>query len=162
MGGSFDFYQVLGLDRKRNGGTISEDELRQAYKRALLLNHPDKQNDGPLDARTGIVTVDNITEAYKVLGDASSRAEYDKELKALGIEDVSNASTHRTGMETVDLGDLEFLEKEDVWTRPCRCGSTPAFVVTEPELEKNVEYGELIIGCKGCSLWLKVLFSVED
>lgn len=36
------------------------------------------------------------------------------------------------------------------------------YVVTEDELEKNLEDRELIVGCRGCSLWLRVLFSVEE
>lgn len=88
--------------------------------------------------------------------------------------DVDIATRH-TGMEIVDLEELDFegggLENENendatatenIWKRACRCGSIPAFVVTEAELEKAADEGELVTGCKGCSLWLKVMFTVDD
>jgi diphthamide biosynthesis protein 4 len=68
----------------------------------------------------------------------------------------------RTGLDTVDLDDLIFDEGKELWTRGCRCGDDAGFVVTEAELELNAEDGELIIGCRGCSLWLRVLFGVEE
>lgn len=70
--------------------------------------------------------------------------------------------TLHAGIETVDFEDLVFNADHGKWTRSCRCGSDPAYVVSESELEKNIEYGKLIAGCKGCSHWLKVLFTVED
>lgn len=164
MASTADFYQVLDLPEKRNGRDISALELKQAYKRALLAHHPDKQPSSLALPGATRATVDVITQAYKTLADPVLRAEYDRDqrLKADDHDDSSERrNTRHTGMETVDLEELDFDESSEMWTRPCRCGSIPAFVVTEAELEKNVEYGELIVGCKGCSLWLKVLFSVE-
>lgn len=164
MASTVDFYQVLGLDEKRNGREINAAELKQAYKRALLVHHPDKQPSSLATSGATKATIDVITQAFKTLADPELRAEYDRDQR-LRVEDGDELSakrnTRHTGMETVDLEDLDFVEPSEMWTRPCRCGSEPAFVVTEAELEKNVEYGELIVGCKGCSLWLKVLFSVE-
>ncbi|KAI5358442.1 putative diphthamide biosynthesis protein 3/4 [Septoria linicola] len=155
-------YQLLGLSEKRNGQAISSDELRQAYKRALLAHHPDKKGTSMPVTSTAVATVDEIAEAYRVLGDAISRAQYDQVLRKTDDSCSDGSHTRHTGMETVDLEELSEDEDSAVWRRPCRCGSEPAFVVTEAELEKNVEYGELITGCKGCSLWLKVMFTVDD
>lgn len=152
------YYQILGLEN-RLGDAISAADLRQAYRQALLLHHPDKQTTR--SDNKDVPSVDTITLAYKTLLDPKLRQEYDRELKSSG-DAPNKINTRHTGMETIDLEELEMNEDADVWTRPCRCGSRPAFVVTEAELDKNVEYGELITGCKGCSLWLKVLFSVED
>lgn len=159
-----DFYLVLDLPEKRNGREITAAELKQAYKRALLAYHPDKQASSGVLPSEMTATVDTITQAFKTLADPVLRAEYDRDQRLhvdCNDEPSVQRNTRHTGMETVDLEDLEFAESAEVWTRPCRCGSEPAFVVTENELEKNIEYGELIVGCKGCSLWLKVLFSVE-
>ncbi|CZT18172.1 related to Caj1p [Ramularia collo-cygni] len=160
-----DFYQVLDLGDKRNGREITAAELKQAYKRALLIHHPDKQPSSLASPGALEATVDVITQAFKTLADPILRAEYDRDQR-LRAEDADEPSvkreTRHTGMETVDLEDLDFEESSEAWTKPCRCGSEPAYMVTETELEKNVEYGELIIGCKGCSLWLKVLFSADD
>ncbi|KAM3414704.1 hypothetical protein BST61_g9862 [Cercospora zeina] len=160
---TLDHYQLLGLSEKRNGSSISTEELRQAYKRALLSYHPDKHTPGTLhSSERTTVTVDEIAQAYKVLGDPALRAQYDQELAKAGLGDAPGISTRHTGMEVVDLEELDADDDGAVWRRPCRCGSEPAFIVTEAELEKNVEFGELITGCKGCSLWLKVMFTVED
>lgn len=163
MGSKLDYYQILGLVDKQQARHISTDELRQAYKRALLAQHPDKKAFLSPASEAAGVTIDEIGEAYRVLGDAKLRAEYDHEIKAQRafLEDAEEGTRH-TGMETLDLGELEFDAGSEQWIRSCRCGSVPAFLITEAELEKNVEYGELVTGCKGCSLWLKVLFSVES
>lgn len=201
-----DYYHLLNIpeEKRHNNDNNSEigqpatlippHELRQAYKRALLHHHPDKQKKKKPQESTSspttyppaaAATIDEITEAYRVLGNASERAKYDLELRKwkmmndhhqLHEADVVIATRH-TGMEIVDLEDFDFegggLENENedatatatatgIWKRACRCGSIPAFVVTEAELEKSADEGELVTGCKGCSLWLKVMFTVDD
>lgn len=216
-----DYYHLLNIPEEKrhnnnnnNSGIgqpatpIPPHELRQAYKRALLHHHPDKQKkkkpqestSSPTTYPPAAATIDEITEAYRVLGNASERAKYDLELRKWKTmnnnlhhhhhqhqADVVIATRH-TGMEIVDLEDLDFegggLENENenenenekyasatatatatatgIWKRACRCGSIPAFVVTEAELEKSADEGELVTGCKGCSLWLKVMFTVDD
>lgn len=203
-----DYYHLLNIpeEKRHNNNNNSEigqpattiippHELRQAYKRALLHHHPDKQKKkNPQESTSSpttyppaaAATIDEITEAYRVLGNASERAKYDVELRKWKTmndhlqlhqaDDVIIATRH-TGMEIVDLEELDFegggLENEkdatttatamgNIWKRACRCGSIPAFVVTEAELEKSADEGELVTGCKGCSLWLKVMFTVDD
>lgn len=198
-----DYYHLLNIPEEKrhnnNSGIgqpatiIPPHELRQAYKRALLHHHPDKQKKKKPPESTSspttyppaaAATIDEITEAYRVLGNASERAKYDVELrkwKMMNNQHLHQAdviiTTRHTGMEIVDLEDLDFevgLENEknenendatatgNIWKRACRCGSIPAFVVTEAELEKSADEGELVTGCKGCSLWLKVMFTVDD
>ncbi|KXS94888.1 hypothetical protein AC578_1672 [Pseudocercospora eumusae] len=162
MGSKLDYYEILGLTGQRQAQNIPVDELRHAYKRTLLAQHPDKKGVLSPKAQGVDTSIDDIAEAYRVLRDAKLKLEYDRQLNIRKGPGNDAEDTRHTGMETVDLGDLDFSEKSEQWTRYCRCGSEPAFVVTEAELEKNIEFGELITGCKGCSLWLKVLFSVED
>lgn len=202
-----DYYHLLNIpEEKRNNNNnnnsgigqpatiIPPHELRQAYKRALLHHHPDKQKKKkkPQESTSSpttyppaaAATIDEITEAYRVLGNASERAKYDVELRKWKMMNNRHhqadviITTRHTGMEIVDLEDLDFevggLENENendatatatatgIWKRACRCGSIPAFVVTEAELEKSADEGELVTGCKGCSLWLKVMFTVDD
>lgn len=201
-----DYYHLLNIpeEKRHNNGIgqpatlIPPHELRQAYKRALLHHHPDKQKkkktqestSSPTTYPPAAATIDEITEAYRVLGNASERAKYDVELQKWktmnnNIHHHNNQhqadviiTTRHTGIEIVDLEDLDFevggLENEKdatatatatatgIWKRACRCGSIPAFVVTEAELEKSADEGELVTGCKGCSLWLKVMFTVDD
>lgn len=186
-----DYYQILGLPFPSSSGTLSKQQIKLAYHKALLKHHPDKaralsqethssKNDPsvrplstsptprPSDTQQRTYTIDEITTAYKTLSTPSLRAEYDRTLRL----DRSKAPGHReagdvfhTGLEVVDLEDMACDESDGdnlVWYRGCRCGDERGFLVGERELEREVEAGEIVVGCRGCSLWLKVLFAVED
>jgi diphthamide biosynthesis protein 4 len=163
-------YKILGLPEAiRNESNIPAQTLRGAYRRALLQNHPDKSQLSPkptLTSKDTVYSIDQISEAFSVLSDARSRAKYDKELKLQN--DGANAAgekgrqVFRTGVETVDLDDLEFDEAQEEWYRSCRCGDECGFLIRETDLEEAADGGELNVGCKGCSLWLKVLFGVIE
>lgn len=74
----------------------------------------------------------------------------------------------------MDLEDLSEDGNEDggVWFRGCRCGDERGFLVTEEDLERGVDAenegkgttgrGEVVVGCRGCSLWVRVVFAVQD
>ena len=158
-----DHYEVLGLSTHRYDVDLPASRLRDAYKRALLLHHPDKEvearrGDVPANAE---VTVDDVAQAYKTLSNPEERKQYDQMLRMKASTD-SGDRVHHTGLEIVDLEDLEYDDGTQAWVRPCRCGSDGGFIVTEDELERQAKDGELVVGCKGCSLWIKVLFAVED
>lgn len=142
------------------------------------------------------ITIDSIALAYKILSSPALKAEYDSHLQTSRRSHNNTTTTNnstpnpnsdsdsdsdsdeifRTGLETVDLDDLHFVEtnnnkdqqdsqqeqeQEQTWTRACRCGDEAGFAVTETDLDANAEDGEVIVGCRGCSLWLRVLFGVE-
>lgn len=175
-----DYYTVLGLPQTST--TLRKPDLKLAYHRALLKHHPDKSGTStPSQIRseqTGrTFTVDEITSAYKTLSDPVARAEYDRSLRLNGLtarkdafgEDVA----FRTGLEIFDLDDMEVGtlegnetgqdgEEQSIWYRGCRCGDEKGFLVHEEDLEREIERGEVIVGCRGCSLWAKVLFAVEE
>lgn len=151
-----DYYVILNLATRKLDPTLSPAEIKAAYKRALLQHHPDKSTSSP---KSGI-TVDSIALAYKILSSPALKTEYDLCLQTSRPRD--DDKVFRTGLDTVDLDDLNFNEGKEIWTRGCRCGDDSGFVVTEAELELNAEDGELIMGCRGCSLWLRVLFGVEE
>jgi diphthamide biosynthesis protein 4 len=177
-----NYYTTLSLSARRYDPTLTPAEVKAAYKRALLQHHPDKKfTSSPPQSRNNI-TIDSIALAYKILSSPSLKAEYDSHLQQnsrsynnkpnnnnansdFEDEDEESDIMFRTGLETVDLDDLEFVEDskadEETWTRSCRCGDDGGFVVSEKELEANAEDGEVIVGCRGCSLWLRVLFGVE-
>jgi diphthamide biosynthesis protein 4 len=50
------------------------------------------------------------------------------------------------------------------WTRSCRCGAEKGFRILEEELEDAEKRGEkeVLVGCEGCSLWVRVGFEVEE
>ncbi|RAL16048.1 diphthamide biosynthesis protein 4, partial [Aspergillus homomorphus CBS 101889] len=181
-----DYYEILNLSFTTT--PLSKQELKTAYHRALLKHHPDKAaasasaptQDAPscflashtdISAQTRPYTIDEITAAYKILSDPALRAEYDRSLRldrarAAGREKTGgNGVLFHTGLEVVDLEDLGCEEGEDggdIWYRGCRCGDDRGFLLTEADLEREAENGEVVVGCRGCSLWMKVLFAVED
>lgn len=64
-------YGTLGVAR-----TASRDTIREAYYRAAAQAHPDRGGDA--------VAMASLAAAWAVLRDASSRASYDKALRAFG------------------------------------------------------------------------------
>ena len=162
-----DHYKILDLPSPCVGDqAVTLHDIKTAYRRALLQHHPDKSRL-PAPTQQHFVssshTVDQITVAYKTLIDPKRRSEYDR-LAKLKDPSVSLISEKfHPGLETVDLDDLAFDEEDSIWYRSCRCGNERGFQISEEELVEDAEHGEVITGCRGCSLWLRVAFAmVED
>ena len=64
-----DYYEVLGVDK-----TVSDAELKKAYRRLAMKYHPDRNPDNK-DAEAHFK---EAKEAYEVLADAQKRAAYDQ------------------------------------------------------------------------------------
>lgn len=196
----YDYYAILGIPLRdasaRQPLNITKQQLKNAYHKALLRYHPDKNKSSSSTTLKTIgdtknllllptYTIDDITNAYKVLSSPILRPEYDRNLILRRKDCVSGRNgsesdqdqdvLFHTGLEIVDLEDMieEEEEEEDdqegsssmvssVWYRGCRCGDEKGFVVSEDELEAEAQHGEILVGCRGCSLWIKVLFAVED
>ncbi|PSN60513.1 hypothetical protein BS50DRAFT_451313, partial [Corynespora cassiicola Philippines] len=209
-------YHVLGLPLPvgkpaQQNTAASQADVKTAYRRALLAAHPDKASNQTgaaaakprLDSRTATATatapyaytIDDVKEAYTVLGDASSKRAFDAFLKRhfdegvlrygdgeVGVSEAFGgsggggkaAADGKTGtdfvlgLELLDLSD--FVEGEEggadgglEWTRACRCGDEGGFRIREGELEEAEGVGEkeVLVGCRGCSLWVRVGFEVE-
>jgi len=167
-------YEVLGLSI--NAGSAENPftkELKSAYRKALLLHHPDKAQSGA--ATSGkqsascrpVYSVDQISTAYNVLSLPKLRAKYDTSL-LLQIHEHSGSAGHRnreeflTGVEVMDLDDLDYDDHKGLWYKGCRCGDGRGFIITEADLEAVIDEGELGVECIGCSLWIKVLFSASE
>lgn len=60
-----DYYEVLGLDKK-----ASEDEIKKAYRKAAVKNHPDQGGD---EAK-----FKEVNEANEVLSNSEKRKRYDQ------------------------------------------------------------------------------------
>lgn len=153
-------YQVLGLPPfSEDLRSISQQVIKDAYRRALLQHHPDKSPaiSCPQAAKAKY-TVDDITTAYKILSGPSSRSDFDRQLHLLKSHSAQPVAKPLSGLETIDLDDLEFDTAKRIWYRSCRCGNGKGYLISEDELEKEAEHGEILAGCGGCSLWLKVMF----
>lgn len=175
-------YEVLAIPKSLIEDSNKEQIpkiIKQAYHRALLRHHPDKTNTphrtGPTTTTTPPPpsspppTVDQITRAYTTLSHPGERTAYDRHL-ALTRKPTApsggDATTFQTGIETVDLDDLDYTEDDaratTRWHRGCRCGNEQGFAFGEGDLEEAGDMGELVVGCQDCSLWLRVCFAVVE
>ncbi|RKP12513.1 CSL zinc finger-domain-containing protein [Piptocephalis cylindrospora] len=90
--------------------------------------------------------IQRVVEAWKVLGDVSSRAIYDQQLSERHRVERGVVSAE------VDLDEMDHHEVSETWTCPCRCGQD--YIVTLDDLEDGVD----VVGCSGCSLRIRVLY----
>ncbi len=161
-----DQYKILGLPSPSNKDHhVTPHDIKLAYRRALLHYHPDKSSIQLLDeARSEApkYTVDQITVAYKTLIDPKRRLEYDQSVRLDFTSTGLNFERSHPGLETIDLDDLAFDEENNTWYRGCRCGNERGYLISEEELEKDAEHREVITGCRGCSLWLRIVFAMAD
>lgn len=77
----------------------------------------------------------------------------------------SPSTSHPTPTSTANSStDTPVVERGMQWTRPCRCGMDQGFRIAEEELEDAEARGEteVLVGCEGCSLWVRVGFDVEE
>lgn len=192
------YYEILNLSPSALASLEDEAAaaslIKRAYRRALLSHHPDKNkpittlsssslmSSPPLSA---VYTVDQISAAYATLSRPTLRQAYDRSLLALRSQPSSlltssssslpgtasggtAAADFQTGIETVDLDDLDYEEEgqgrdsQTTWYRPCRCGNSRGYHFGEADLEDAADLGELMVGCADCSLWLRVCFAVLE
>ena len=156
---------------------IPKTEVHKAYRRALLLHHPDKsppqvttteassqRQVAPLAQIPSKPTIDQIKFAYLMLSSPTSQRDYVQKLfQSHTIGDQKNDVAHvSTGLEVIDLDDMLFDEDGGYYFRPCRCGRDKSYRVSETELEEHAEDGEVRIGCEGCSLQVVIEFGVIE
>ena len=63
-----DYYDILNVDRN-----VSEQDLKKAYRKIAMKNHPDRNPDNK-DAE---FKFKQAAEAYSVLSDPQKRKQYD-------------------------------------------------------------------------------------
>ena len=65
------FYDILGLEEVKT--TVTDTEIKKAYRKLSLLTHPDKNGHEHADEAFKMVS-----RAFGILGDAEKKAKYDK------------------------------------------------------------------------------------
>lgn len=140
-----DYYALLSVS---TSATVAE--LKEAYRRVLLISHPDKHAS---KHSSDSVDIDLLKRAFLTLSTPDLRKAYDL---------MRAGDTQRTGPRPAQVISLEdFDEDSDSrWTYPCRCGG--AYVITQDMLEA----GQHLVGCASCSevVWAgyEVVEEAED
>ncbi|KAK5943592.1 hypothetical protein PMZ80_004600 [Knufia obscura] len=163
-----DYYTILGLPVPKRPGTaqLPLDTLKSAYRRTLLLHHPDKVAAQQASQKAALspdryFTVDQIAEAYETLSDPVSRSRYDEDLLKNKARLLARGrSKSGAGLETFDLEDLDYNDSSQKWSKKCRCGGS--YSVSEQELEEVASEGEVVATCHGCSLCIRIIFDTVD
>ncbi|XP_075998741.1 dnaJ homolog subfamily C member 24 [Genypterus blacodes] len=148
-----DLYSVLGA-----WPSDSVQQLRHRYQQLALQYHPDRcgATCSP-EENFNVGKFLEIDAAWKVLGDETSRREYDVQRRALELKQDGPMDS------AVCLDDMTWNQDESVYTYCCRCGG--GFSVTEEELQEETqqedgeEEGEhkgVLVSCDSCSLTLCV------
>ena len=76
---SKNHYDTLGVSRE-----ASDKEIRQAFRALSMKYHPDKvMNAEPAEQEQAKVRMQEINEAYEILGDDASKQEYNNELDGI-------------------------------------------------------------------------------
>lgn len=63
-----NYYEILNLNKN-----ASQDEIKKAYRKMSLMYHPDKNNDSEESKKK----MQEIAEAYEILGNPETRHQYD-------------------------------------------------------------------------------------
>lgn len=103
-----DYYQILKVPQ-----TASPMELKAAYFRESREYHPDKYFNEPEEFKVKVTLVfKRITEAYKILSNQETRAEYTKELRgpdrALNLRYVYGAAQKKEDVGKTPLAKKYF------------------------------------------------------
>ena len=132
-----DLYEILQVDP-----TASQEQIKQSFKRLVLLHHPDK---GQATDTSMFVKLSN---AWEILGDEALRKEYDAKWR-----EWHNAQ-HLPIQEEVVFS--SFDESDSDYTYPCRCGDV--FTLSRTDAKWMFD----IVCCETCSLTIKVLYEDEQ
>ncbi|SCU99360.1 LAME_0G02872g1_1 [Lachancea meyersii CBS 8951] len=158
-------YEILGLE-----ANCDLLEVKKAYKDKLLSSHPDKSLNR--EQRQEIIgtgsktSIEKIKQAYRVLSDAKSRANYD----ILLAESYKKHGFHNSGegLDSYSLDEFKHDEDTAAFCMSCpRCLAPDSFEFTEDMLEENgLENPSggflIVVQCSACSLWLTVTFDIAE
>ena len=143
--------------------THTVDEVKEAY--AVLVDKDKRKSYDARVLRNGGVGGGNVG-----VGTGGANMVSQEFLAGLEGLDLSDFCVLDPGFEftQTDGGGGEAEERGEAegqmeWTRACRCGDENGFKILEEELEDAEQRGEgeVLVGCGGCSLWVRVGFGRE-
>jgi len=147
-----DYYSLLSVSP-----SASSAEIKQAYRRILLLYHPDKHTlpDGVAQAQpiSTAIDVGLLKEAYTTLTSSALRAAYDSRR----IREPRSGDPRPA--QIISLEDFDEIGQDAEvakWAHSCRCGGS--YVITETAMEA----GEHLVGCDSCSEVVWVGFELAE
>ncbi|GAO49626.1 zf-CSL-domain-containing protein [Saitoella complicata NRRL Y-17804] len=155
--GLTNHYVVLRLPQPPHDEPLSAATIKQAYHAALLRAHPDKKSLASAPEDDG-VTIDQVITAYETLSSSSLRSEYDESL--LSANNPTGSGGTPKYHAVIDLDDMTYNEETGSWFYVCRCGEDDGqgYTITEEDLEE----GRDVVGCAGCSLWVRVAYEIVE
>ncbi|KAL6929168.1 hypothetical protein ACO0SA_002508 [Hanseniaspora valbyensis] len=151
-----NYFEILDVNEYS-----SLDVIKKNYKKKLLENHPDKNNE----LKDTLITIDQLKQAYYILSNYKSKLKYIEELK-LG-ENKTNKSISNENEISLENFTQEYDKDNDIyeWHLNCpRCHCEKGYSINENLLEDNFNeqdnIQEVVINCSMCSQWLKVQYTL--
>ncbi|XP_027855683.1 dnaJ homolog subfamily C member 24 [Xiphophorus couchianus] len=157
-----DLYAVLG-----GSPSDSLQQLRHRYQQLALKYHPDRLG-GENSAESSVKTFLEVDAAWKILGDQTTRREYDLQRRAQELKQDWTVDS------TVDLEDMTWETDGCECSYSCRCGGTFSVSkeevqeetqrrlqeLNEQEMHRGAQSGVLVC-CDTCSLTIYVTWSLN-
>uniref|UniRef100_A0A3B5LBZ2 J domain-containing protein n=1 Tax=Xiphophorus couchianus TaxID=32473 RepID=A0A3B5LBZ2_9TELE len=131
-----DLYAVLG-----GSPSDSLQQLRHRYQQLALKYHPDRLG-GENSAESSVKTFLEVDAAWKILGDQTTRREYDLQRRAQELKQDWTVDS------TVDLEDMTWETDGCECSYSCRCGGT-------------FSRSGVLVCCDTCSLTIYVTWSLN-
>ena len=140
------------------------DEVKEAY--TILADQKSR-----VEYNDWILRNPNIMQRGQGQGLQAPSSDFVLGLELLDLSDFDvldpNYSFSQPPSDTPSNPNTNTAEDGDAqmeWTRACRCGADRGFRILEEELEDAEVRGEkeVLVGCEGCSLWVRVGFEVEE
>ena len=139
-----DFYAILECNPES-----SLEEIKSSFQKLALKYHPDKATVNSTPSTTNDEFV-KISKAWKVLGNESSRKEYDARWKQRCMAQTWPIQ------DDVDIEDFDIEGDTLEHTHGCRCGGL--FRLTKTDVFYHLD----IVACEFCSLCVRINYDNQD
>ena len=145
-----NYYELFNLSNYS-----SVDKIKFQYQQIIKQCHPDKALfTKSLSIKESSETFLKVTEAWNILRNPDTKAEYDAKLKQFETEIQFSVN------EVVTIDQFESIRTSDVTEKidgdlleyDCCCGGKYEFLKKDSYINTSI-----LIGCSNCSLYIEVL-----